>query len=290
VEVRPRPTRHVPRPPVAAAVSAESSDGVVALVTPGWDRVRVQEGAFVMGSTQAEVVAATEACTKEPLGEPDICEKREYANELFEHEVWLSAFDIDRTEVTVERYRTCAGTGVCSTLPYAEGAGRFDAPDLPAVLLSWADAKRFCAWAGGRLPTEAEWERAARGTTGRRYPWGNVYNAFLSNHGRLAWDELDPSDGFLELAPVGSFPDGATPDGIVDLAGNAEEWVADWYAPSYPDASVVNPKGPDGGEERAVRGGGYEHLRPSLRCAARGHAPPDERRTWRGFRCVYPVR
>ena len=75
---------------------------------------------------------------------------------------------------------------------------------------------------------------AARGLVGRRFPWGNVYNPTLANHGRIAFDELDDNDGFLELAPVGSFPDGRTPEGIEDLAGNAAEWVADWYAPQYP--------------------------------------------------------
>jgi formylglycine-generating enzyme required for sulfatase activity len=204
--------------------------------------------------------------------------------------VYLSEYWIDRSEVTVERYRACVGAGVCTELPYAAGAARFDEPDLPAVLVSWHDARRFCSWVGGRLPTEAEWERAARGAHGRRYPWGNVYNPFLSNHGQLSSDDLDDSDGFLELAPVGSFPDGATEAGILDMAGNADEWVADWYAPAYVEASVINPRGPDAGEDRVVRGGSYAHPRASLRCAARSHSPPDERRSWRGFRCAYDAK
>lgn len=283
-----RPTRRVPPAPVRAAIEGSSTDGFLALAPPPSERVHVMAGTFTMGSTTDEVVSAIALCAAEPLGDPESCEQRgEYANELSAHEVYLSEYWIDRAEVTVERYRACVGTGECPELPYAAGGARFDSPSLPAVLVSWADARRFCAWAGGRLPTEAEWERAARGRSGRRYPWGDVYNAFLSNHGRLAWSDLDDGDGFLELSPVGSFPDGAAEGGILDLAGNAEEWVADWYAPSYPEATAVNPKGPAAGDDRVVRGGSYTHARSALRSAARGHALPDERRSWRGFRCVY---
>lgn len=287
---RARPTRRVPPAPVRAAATGETTDGFVALVTPSFDRVHIQAGTFMMGSPQGEVALAQQACVGEPLGDPEICEHREYTNEMWEHDVFVHAFFIDRTEVTVARYRACVSTGVCSELPYASGGTRFDAPELPVVLVSWHEARRFCLWADGRLPTEAEWERAARGTEGRRYPWGNVYNPFVTNHGRLAWDELDDSDGFLEMAPVGSFPDGATRDGIQDLAGNVEEWVADWYAPAYEAASVMNPQGPKAGDERVVRGGSYAHLRANLRGAARGHAVADEKRAWRGFRCAYDAR
>jgi formylglycine-generating enzyme required for sulfatase activity len=200
--------------------------------------------------------------------------------------VYLSDFWIDRTEVTVAAYGRCVAAGACAPPPYAEGGERFDRPDYPVVLVSWNDARRFCAWAGGRLPTEAEWERAARGLTGRRYPWGNVYNPFLANHGAFAFDELDARDGFLELAPVGSFRDGRTPDGIDDLAGNVEEWVFDWFAQEYPKVSAVNPKGPDMGDRRVVRGGGYAHARPWLRGSAREKMAPGERAPWLGFRCA----
>ena len=286
-----RPTRKVPAAPVAATHEGASTEGFLALVPPAAERVRIPSGAFMMGSTQDEVMTAIQVCAQEPLGDPDFCEQKgEFANEMSEHEVFVSEHWLDRTEVTVERYRVCVANGVCPELPYAAGGARFDAPELPAVLVSWFDARRFCEWAGGRLPTEAEWEHAARGGERRLYPWGNVYNAFLSNHGRLAWDNVDAADGFLEVAPVGSFLDGATEAGALDMAGNVEEWVADWYAPSYVALSAMNPRGPNGGDERVVRGGSYTHQRASLRGAARGHALADERRTWRGFRCAYDVR
>ena len=159
--------------------------------------------------------------------------------------------------------------------------------ELPQVLVSWNEALAYCRFRGGRLPTEAEWERAARGPAGRRYPWGDVFDRQRLNGGRFALDPFEARDGFVELAPVGSFLAGATPDGIHDLAGNVEEWVADWYAPEYPEATEVEPQGPTGGDEKVVRGGGYGHGAAWVRGAARSKDVPSARRAWRGFRCAY---
>ena len=161
------------------------------------------------------------------------------------------------------------------------------------TLVSWEEASGYCRFVGGRLPTEAEWERAARGTSGRRFPWGQIYNKNFANHGAFSFDEADDSDGFSELAPVGSFPLGRTPDGIDDSAGNVEEWVADaiddTLGAHYPASSEVNPKGASGGAARVVRGGGFEAGAAWLRSATRSFRSASERKPSRGFRCAYPA-
>ncbi len=285
------PPRHPEPAPAPLGGEGQTGAGVVVLKTPGPEQVLLRAGSFVMGSSDEEFAAARTLCLLEP-SQAD-CRDEWFAAEQPAHAVYLSDYWIDRREVTVGRYRPCVDAGVCVAPPYAEGAERFDRPELPVVLVSWNDARRFCGWAGGRLPTEAEWERAARGpgnpahgVPGRRFPWGNVYNPFLSNHGAFAIDVLDGRDGFLEIAPVGSYPDGRTPDGIEDLAGNVEEWVADWFAPEYPKADAVNPKGPDMGDRRVVRGGGYPHASAWLRGASREKEGPAERAPWLGFRCA----
>jgi formylglycine-generating enzyme len=278
------PPRRRPPVPLPSLPAAEASTGeaVAVLRTPGPDAVLIRGGVFIQGSDEREIAHALGVCRREPRR--DDCSEEMFAVEYAPHEVDLNAFWIDRTEVTVARYQQCVAVGRCDAPP--GGSEQPAPPDHPITMVSWPEARAFCAWAGGRLPTEAEWERAARGSSGRVYPWGNVYNPFLANHGRFGLYELDGADGFLEVAPVGSFPDGRTPDGIEDLAGNVEEWVADWFAPEYSKASAVNPRGPDVGDERVVRGGGYGSPRPFLRGAARLRAPPWARRSWLGFRCA----
>ena len=280
----PRREPRAPPAPVAASARSTTDEGVAVLRSQGPSRVLVRGGTFTMGSTDAELAKAIELCRAE--ARRDDCKDELFAPEQSAHEVYLDDYWIDRTEVTVARYRQCVAAGLCALPPYGSGAERFDRPDLPVVLVTWNDAQRFCAWAGGRLPTEAEWERAARGVAGRRFPWGQVFSPFLSNHGAYAFEDLDSRDGFLELAPVGSFPDGRTPDGIDDLAGNVEEWVHDWFAFEYPSASAVNPRGPDLGELRVARGGSFIHGRTWQRGASRDARTPGDRSPWLGFRCA----
>jgi formylglycine-generating enzyme required for sulfatase activity len=180
----------------------------------------------------------------------------------------------------------------CEPAPYYKGARRFEKPEHPVSLVTWDDARDYCRFVGAHLPTEAQWEYAARGTGGRRYPWGNAYNPRRSNHGQLRWDETDGSDGFVELAPVGSFPSGRTPDGVYDLAGNVEEWTWDRYDVEYDPTDLKDPVGAKGGAEslRSVRGGSYTSPRVRLRGSSRTGQWPQTRDVTRGFRCAVSSR
>ncbi len=229
-----------------------------------------------MGASDLDRVM--DLCRKEVRGTELTCERlaQEFRDELPRHEVFLSPFSIDQREVRVDEYARCVSAGACTAPRFTPGDGRYDRPDLPVTNVAWDDAAAYCAWAGGRLPTEAEWEFAARGTAGRDFPWGDVYNPSLCNHGSVANDETNADDGFVGLAPVGSFPDGATPDGILDLAGNAAEWVSDYYerptepGAGYPSGSQVNPTGPSSGALHVVRGGSFVNGAIWMRAAWRG--------------------
>jgi formylglycine-generating enzyme required for sulfatase activity len=290
------------RAPVPILPRADGNP-IVALRAAGPSRILIRAGTFTMGSTSDDIEVAIDLCKKDWHG-ADFCEKP-FVNELEAHEVALSAYYIDRTEVTVADYRRCVELGRCSAPPFASGGQRLDRPDYPVTLVTWNDGDDYCRFAGGRLPTEAEWERAARGPSGRRFPWGNTYNQALCNHGSALialQDVTDDRDGFAELAPVGSFPGGRTPDGIDDMAGNVEEWVQDAiddvFGAHYPAADEVNPTGASGGAFRVVRGGAYGSelagnafagTRAWMRGAARRFRAASERDHARGFRCVHPA-
>jgi formylglycine-generating enzyme required for sulfatase activity len=283
---------------------APSSGGVVALREPLERRVRIAGAKFVMGSTQSEIQRARELCFREPAGErfcqEDTEEYRLMFSEMRPHEVTVSDFELDRTEVPVRRYARCVAAGACSPPAFPASDARYDRPELPVTHVTWDDAQAYCKWVGGRLPTEAEWEHAATGRAGHVFPWGDLYNPHLANHGSLADDETDARDGFVGLAPIGSFPDGATRDtGLLDMAGNAAEWVFDFYdrdtdGLGYPGAAVVDPKGPTSSPYgHVIRGGSYRTGAHTLRAAARrfaflAGAPATQSRDI-GFRCAYDV-
>ncbi len=198
----------------------------------------------------------------------------------FEEPFW-----IDRTEVTNAQFAAFDGQ--------AEFASFFAGDTLPREQIAWEEAAAFCASRGARLPTEAEWEYAARGPDSLVYPWGNTFACRLANmddETRLDPDVIDGvagCDGFEETAPVGSFPEGVAWVGALDLIGNVGEWVADWFGP-YPAEPQVNPGGPAGGQLHVVRGGSWVgHSRPLFRAAFRGYVEVGSggsRAT--GFRCA----
>jgi formylglycine-generating enzyme required for sulfatase activity len=194
-----------------------------------------------------------------------------------QHIVTLSAFDIDRTEVTQGAYAACVKVGACSPPEANYEPGSRAA--YPVTNVTWVQARGYCQWAGKRLPTEAEWEKAARGTDSRRYPWG-------SSGPSCSLVNYEACGGVLR--PAGSLPDGASPYGALDMAGNVEEWVNDWYStPYYAASPKQDPPGPasNNGSGHVVRGGSFRydpwHLRTYVRFWDPGRPDADL-----GFRCA----
>jgi formylglycine-generating enzyme required for sulfatase activity len=193
-------------------------------------------------------------------------------------QIYLGAYYMDKYEVTNAVYKLCVDSGVC-VLPKITVL--YDNPEYsnhPVIEVDWNNANDFCKWRGTRLPTEAEWEKAARGTDGRSYPWGEGISASRTNYGTSSTME------------VGSIEGGVSPYGIYDMAGKAWEWVNDWYLASYYKASPAsNPLGPETGTRKVFRGGGFDSNALSLQVFARGSENPTFR--WRagGFRCALSI-
>ncbi len=202
---------------------------------------------------------------------------REEADQGPAHMVWVDGFFIDETEVTNADYRKFVeATG--HPEPNYWDDGRFNGPDQPVVGVSWFDAMAYAEWAGKRLPTEAEWEKAAKGNDDRRYPWGDILEEEV---------HLNFNDNLERPADVGSYPKGKSPYGLLDMAGNVWEWVNDWYATDYYSKSPArNPTGPESGQYRVLRGGSWYSNRYFVRCAFRDYADPDLKDDDVGFRCA----
>jgi formylglycine-generating enzyme required for sulfatase activity len=207
------------------------------------------------------------------------------ADEHPQRTVHVKAFAIDQTEVTNARYlRFVKETGhKPPPNPYEEG--RLSATpmiaDLPVVQVTWHDAADYCQWAGKRLPTEAEWEKAARGTDGRIFPWGNGEPTPQHTNFNREWE------GVGTLRPVGSFPAGRSPFDLDDMAGNAREWVQDWYDPEYYKAAPDrDPRGPEQGILKVIRGGSWHHGSNDIRAAVRGKGGFALKTDGTGFRCA----
>lgn len=284
------------------------------------EMVLIPEGEFLMGSSEKDIDEAMKLCEESRGVAPNIqCDRADYKDEMPQHKVRLDAFYIDKYPVTNRQfmkfveatgYKTdaekdriglivrWAGNYEGEIITREDGSVNWRSPfgrrneinnllDHPVVQVSWNDAVAYCQWAGKRLPTEAEWEKAARGTDGRLFPWGHELpdagGKYRANYGK----DRGKADGFEYTSPVGSFPLGASPYGVMDMAGNVWEWVADWYDETYYATSPAeNPQGPASGKGRVLRGGSWGNRPESIRTAVRLRSEPNSGISYIGFRCA----
>jgi iron(II)-dependent oxidoreductase len=234
------------------------------------------------------------------MGSDKKTDKLAYLPELPQRKIYLDAYEIDKFEVTTVQFlKFVLATNRPPLIDWRYDGGNFQETmaNHPVMHVSWFDADEYCRWAGKRLPTEAEWEKAARGEDGRIYPWGNQ-PAGLSraNFGRggLSGPVRDRPERLMLYPPIISvdkYENALSPYGLYQTVGNVSEWVADWYDKDYyKTAPEKNPMGPGKGTQRGFRGGGWIDSTPSVRAAQRNGTDPDTKMNWLGFRCARDVR
>lgn len=212
------------------------------------------------------------------------------------HEVSLSAYWMDKYEVTSQDFAKFLNAHQDSaerfieltpsvTIEYVEGKylPRTGMENLPVNRVSWYGADAYCRWNGKRLPTEAEWEKAARGTDQRIFPWGNEF----PDNSRVTFRRKFSKIGFKVMEPVDSMSQGVSPYGIHHMAGNVWEWVADWFdGGAYEDHETKNPQGPETGVSKVLRGGNWYYKAYYMRTTYRFNERPEKFNIWQGFRCA----
>jgi formylglycine-generating enzyme required for sulfatase activity len=254
--------------PTAIVTQISSIDGMVLVFVPA--------GEFKMGSAKADDPQAMD-------------------EEIPQHIVYLDAYWIDQTEVTNAQYAACVASGTCTKPSDSTSLSRSSYYDnqqyanYPAIFVTWIQAAAYCNWVGRRLPTEAMWEKAARGPDGLIFPWGNTFDGTRANYCDIncinGWKDSGFDDGYLDTSPVGDYPAGVSIYGALDMSGNVYEWVADWFEP-YRRINQLNPTGPTTGTEHIIRGGSWGDDSARIRAAVRSHMNVPGSSNFIGFRCA----
>jgi len=257
----------------------------------------IPAGEFTMGNNLQGAAAAVELC-KGTFGEPEKCVLKWYIEEVPRHSVLLGSFLIDQLEVTNQQYQGCVDAGTCKKINYSDCSlyknvarnakaipAELKQGDHPAVCVSWEQADTYCQWNNKRLPTEAEWERAASGGIGNIFPWGDEWGVSYANWGEKAgWGD---NDGYKYTSPPGSFPSGLTKEGVADLSGNVWEWTGDWYhVDNYLERRF--PLGASSGADRISRGGSYRVSSGAMRAQSKLLVKDGKADISVGFRCAGP--
>lgn len=305
IQVEPSATPTVAAP--TAAAIAQVSTVPEPLQSKLTEMRRVDGGTFLMGTTAQEVAAAVTECTNVYQG---VCTLAYGEDSSPPHQVTVDSFLMEVTEVTYDQFLTfmnwkgpnshrngCDGQPCLATRAEDPNSNViFDSANyrvldairnFPVVGVTWYGANAYCRAIGRRLPTEAEWERAARGPQNFLYPWGNTFDTALAKTSR---PRVDPAQA--GAVAVGSYPAGASAFGMLDMAGNVAEWVSDWYSPTYyvqqaqSAAPIINPVGPPAGVEKVVRGGSWDAVPFFSRSVHRQSREPQSAAFWIGFRCA----
>lgn len=280
--VTPQPTVEMTMPP--AVVDVEPTPTEAPDLTAPAGMVLIAEGPYTRGAGQSEIDQATLQCIRE-TEEANRCYPEYFTDAQPESEITLTGFFMSQTEITNAAYKACVDAGTCTEPSDDTYYADTNYADHPVVFVNYQQAGTYCGWIGGRLPTEAEWEKAARfdPNSGESFwfPWGNQFAPGRAN--TLA-------AGLNGTSPVTSFPQDLSPLGLAGLAGNVSEWVADWYFNNYEGFGTLNPTGPDTQPLtepfRVARGGSFLSLEPFARGAQRLDVPPATSAAWLGFRCV----